>query len=109
MKHVHQAVLVAMLASTSLLAHAQSNDSSITRAQVRSELIAAEKAGLYPQSDVHYPDPADPVLASHSQFDYGYGMSPEGSVQSGSRVTPAVRATGSAHNVPGLDDIYRGG
>jgi outer membrane lipoprotein-sorting protein len=55
---VKSALLVALLAPVFSLAHAQSNDSSVTRAQVKQELADIESAGYKPTDWLHYPENA---------------------------------------------------
>ncbi len=106
MKRLHQAVLIASIFSLPLISHAESNVAPKTRADVRAELIAAEHAGVYPQSDVDYPNPATsnrPV--AHASRNDAYGPSTSGSFASGLRT---VRARVKASVRPQTDDIYRG-
>jgi hypothetical protein len=57
MNRLHKALFVASFVVLPLVSHAADN-SPVTRAQVRADLIAAEQNGSFPLSKVHYPDPA---------------------------------------------------
>jgi hypothetical protein len=56
MKRLNKALIVASFVVLPLVGHAADN-ASLTRAQVRADLIAAEQNGTYPPSKVHYPEP----------------------------------------------------
>ncbi|MGF6752919.1 DUF4148 domain-containing protein [Paraburkholderia sp. GAS42] len=102
MKRVHQALVLAAALALPLASHAES---TITRAQVRADLIAAEQAGTYPISDAHYPDPAlGRPVARQSQND-AYGASTHGSSASGFSV---VRTHLAGKHDASFDDVYRG-
>jgi hypothetical protein len=112
-KRIYVAAIVAASLSLPLLSHAQSTGTHITRAQVRAELIAAEKAGQYPQSYSHYPD-ASPDAAleyvanrAEARTDAAepYGSSGAGQSESGFR---HFRENSVAHEQPDNFDIYRG-
>ncbi|MFM0335951.1 DUF4148 domain-containing protein [Paraburkholderia fungorum] len=93
MKRTIQAVLVASFLSLPLLAHVGMANAQTTRAQVRAELVAAEQAGQYPQSDAHYPDAAADVALTHvadraaikASNQESYGTSSAGSFAAGLR------------------------
>jgi hypothetical protein len=108
MKRVYQALVIAAALGLPLASHAQSQ-STVTRAQVRAELVAAEQSGQYPQSDTNYPEPANDSAAAphvfHHAHDASYGPSTAGSSESGFRAT---RARSLASTPPSFDDIYRG-
>jgi hypothetical protein len=111
MKRVYQALVLAAALGLPLASHAETQPAA-TRAQVRAELIAAQQAGQYPQSDTHYPEPAnDPAAAphvfhrSHDLIATSCGPSASGSAGSGFR---AARAHSLAGASSGFDDIYRG-
>lgn len=111
MNRVYQALLIAAAIGLPLATHAQSQ-STVTRAQVRAELVVAEQYGQYPQSDTRYPEPANhPVAAphgfhrSHDVIATSYRPSGNGSADSGFRAT---RARSFATAPIGFNDIYRG-
>ena len=57
MKTLFQAVIVAAALAAPLASFAQQSDASVTRAQVRAELVQLENAGYRPGGDhAHYPD-----------------------------------------------------
>lgn len=112
MKRLHHALIVASLLALPLSSHA-AGDASLSRAQVRAELIAAEQAGQSPHSKVHYPDAAPNratmYVANRAAHDAdagsSYGPSYAGGFASGihalhARIAAGVRAP--------VDDIYRG-
>jgi Domain of unknown function (DUF4148) len=109
MKRVHQALVVAAVLSLPLVSHAASDSAPLTRAQVRAELIAAEQAGQYPYSNVHYPDPAPNAattyVANKEAKAASYGPSTSGASASGTRTMPP-RMDGGVR--PNVDNIYRG-
>ncbi|MCO4879125.1 DUF4148 domain-containing protein [Paraburkholderia caribensis] len=111
MKRVYQALVLAAALGLPLASLAETQPAA-TRAQVRAELIAAQQAGQYPQSDTRYPEPAnDPAAAphvfhrSHDLIATSYGPSASGSAGSGFR---AARAHSLAGASSAFDDIYRG-
>ena len=55
MKRFMQAVVIASLVSTPLVSFAQSIQ-PVTRAQVRADMVAVEKAGYQPGDWLHYPE-----------------------------------------------------
>lgn len=55
MKRFAQAAVIAALVSAPLVSFAQSSQ-PVTRAQVRAELVAVEKAGYQPRDWLHYPE-----------------------------------------------------
>jgi hypothetical protein len=57
MKLWNKALLAASFVVLPLVSHASDN-SPVTRAQVRADLVAAEQNGTFPFSKEHYPDPA---------------------------------------------------
>jgi hypothetical protein len=62
-------ILIATTALVSSVAFAQSApDTNKTRAQVRAELVAAERDGLIPVSNVDYPPGADTVARNQADF-----------------------------------------
>jgi hypothetical protein len=112
MKRLHHALIVASLLALPLSSHA-AGDASLSRAQVCAELIAAEQAGQYPHSKVHYPDAAASraamYVASRTAHDAeagsSYGPSDTGGFASG---THALHARIAAGGRAPADDIYRG-
>lgn len=111
MNRIYQAFLIVASLGLPLASHAQSQ-STVTRAQVRAELVAAELSGQYPPSNTGYPEPENyPVAAphvfrrSHDVTAASYGPSANGSADSGFRAT---RARSFATSPIGLNDIYRG-
>jgi Domain of unknown function (DUF4148) len=93
------AVLVFPIAS-----HAQETSSTVTRAQVRAELVQLEKAGYMPSraNDPHYPDDIQAAEAKISaQRNTSANVeSSFGGVQNGSE------ASGSPAAVIGLGSLY---
>ncbi|MBN3847822.1 DUF4148 domain-containing protein [Paraburkholderia sp. Ac-20342] len=55
MKSLLSAVVVASALIVPAVSFAQQSNAPVTRAQVRAELVAAQKAGLLYQSDAEYP------------------------------------------------------
>ncbi|MFT4067462.1 DUF4148 domain-containing protein [Paraburkholderia sp.] len=55
MKSLLSAVVVASTLIVPAVSFAQQANAPVTRAQVRSELVAAQKAGLLDQNDTQYP------------------------------------------------------
>lgn len=111
MNRAYQALLIADALGSPLATHALSQ-STLTRAQVRAELVVAEQAGQFPLSDTHYPEPAHYPVASLQVFhrsrdviDTSYGPSANGSADSSLR---AIRARSFATAPFGFNDIYRG-
>jgi hypothetical protein len=95
-KRIYVAAIVAASLSLPLLSHAQSTGTHITRAQVRAELIAAEKAGQYPQSYSHYPDASPDAaleyVANRAEFFWGWPI--RIGIPSFSRKFGSARTTG---------------
>ncbi|MBN3757073.1 DUF4148 domain-containing protein [Paraburkholderia sp. Tr-20389] len=111
MNRAYQALVLAAALGLPLASHAQSQ-STVTRAEVRAELIAAQQSGQYPQGDTNYPEPANYSAAaphvlhrSHDVLAASYGPSTTGSADSGFRATRA-RSLGGAPFA--FDDVYRG-
>ncbi|NTY37251.1 DUF4148 domain-containing protein [Burkholderia diffusa] len=88
MKSLVSAVVAAVALSASFGAFAQS---TVTRAQVKNELVQLEKAGYTPGlSSPHYPDDIQAAQARVRAADNtGYGAQPAATVQGG---TPAAKA-----------------
>ncbi|UVE68441.1 DUF4148 domain-containing protein [Burkholderia pyrrocinia] len=88
MKSLVSAVVAAVALSASFGAFAQS---TVTRAQVRNELVQLEKAGYTPGlSSPHYPDDIQAAQARVRAADNtGYGAQPAATVQGGA---PAAKA-----------------
>ncbi|QGZ65673.1 DUF4148 domain-containing protein [Paraburkholderia acidisoli] len=77
---------IGALALVSLLpgmAWAQTHD--VTRAEVKAQLVQAERNGTLHPSNTHYPDGMASANAP-AQNDSGYGASPQGHSQAGVRV-----------------------
>lgn len=95
MKSLIQAVALATVLTVPVASFAQSS-ASVTRAQVRAELVQLEQAGWRPGAgtDPHYPDDIQAALArvtARNGAASGYGGVTAGSVQAGARVqTPGV-------------------
>ena len=111
MKRVYQALVLAAALGLPLASHA-SSPSTVSRAQVRAELVAAQQAGQIPQSDTSYPEPANDSAAAPHVFHRSrdliaasYGPSTNGSGDAGFR---AARARSLANASSAFDDIYRG-
>ncbi|MGF6776180.1 DUF4148 domain-containing protein [Paraburkholderia sp. GAS334] len=102
MKRIHQALVLAAALALPLASHAES---TVTRAQVRAQLVAAEQAGTYPMSDAHYPDLALNRPVARKSQDESYGPSTHGSSASGFR---SLRTHLVATHDASLDDVYRG-
>jgi hypothetical protein len=49
----------------------------LTRAQVRAELVAAERAGVIPNSDAEYPLSADQIAQNKAVYQLQFGKSSE--------------------------------
>ncbi|WP_063551806.1 DUF4148 domain-containing protein [Burkholderia territorii] len=98
MKSLVSAVVAAVALSASFGAFAQS---TVTRAQVRNELVQLESAGYKPsQSSPYYPADIQAAQARvHAADASGYGAQPAAAVQGGA---PAAKPQ-SAH-----DSIYFG-
>lgn len=117
MKRIYQVAFVASALSFSAFAFAGASDQTASRAQVRAELIAAEQAGQYPQSDSHYPEAAQDLALKHvadraaanskdqALIDSAYGADGYGSAQSG-----AGRMHGDigSEDQLGLGSVYKG-
>ncbi|GJH01631.1 DUF4148 domain-containing protein [Paraburkholderia terrae] len=111
MKRVYHALVLAAALGLPLASQAQSQ-STATRTQVRAELVAAQQAGQYPQSDTSYPEPANYSAAAPHMFHRSqdliatsYGPSASGSAASGFRATRARSLAGASS---AFDDLYRG-
>lgn len=99
--------LIRLLAVTAILAtpfasFAQSN-SPVTRASVRAELVALQKAGYNPSSDqAQYPRNIEAAEARLHARDYvaanAYGPSAAGTSETG--------APKAGTSIPGLDSVY---
>lgn len=84
MKPLSFAILVAALCAP-VLSNAQSAP-QVTRAQVRAQVIALEKAGYNPVDDTDYPieiQKAEAIVASQNNADSGYGPTTGTTTQSG--------------------------
>lgn len=109
MKRTYQAIALSLALALPLAGHAES---SLTRGQVRNDLVAAQVAGKIPQSNTDYPEPATSAAATYVRharnvdaFD-DVGASAVGSFQAGFRAT---RARSLSSQTSTFDDIYRGG
>jgi len=76
MKSLLSAVIVASALIVPAVSFAQQADAPLTRAQVRAELVAAQKAGLLNQNDVNYPkavpqDTTTAIAAAQGSRDVG--------------------------------------
>ncbi|HEY3599759.1 MAG TPA: DUF4148 domain-containing protein [Paraburkholderia sp.] len=85
MKTLIQTVVIAAALAAPVVSFAQS---SVTREQVRAELVQLEKAGYHPAlgSDPHYPDDlqaAEARVAAQNSADHSYGGVNSASSQSG--------------------------
>jgi hypothetical protein len=89
MKSLIRVVTVAAVIAAPVAAFAQSNPQTVTRAQVRAELVQAENAGYSPLDWADYPygevQAAEYRAAVHnrSSSDTGYGAGLNGTSQSG--------------------------
>lgn len=95
MKLTTQTLLVAFALAAPVAAFAQ-NDSPVTRAQVRGELVQLEQAGWHPTAgrDPHYPDDLMAAEARVAKADGqdAYGGVANGTVASGRAIAPALAA-----------------
>lgn len=97
MKSLIKAAAVAALIAVPIASFAQSNQ-SLTRAQVRAQLVQIEKDGYKPSSeDPYYPadiQAAEARVAAQNGApqDSGYGPATSGSSQSGVRAESAVNS-----------------
>lgn len=96
MKSLIKAVAVALVLAAPVASFAQSNG-SVTRAQVRAELVQLEKAGYTPAvgKDPHYPEDIQAAEArvaaqNGTAQTSGYGSATSGSSQSGSHAETTV-------------------
>ncbi len=113
MHRFHQALFVASLIALPLASHAV-DAAPLTRAEVRADLIQAERLGQVPQSQAHYPDAdangATAYVANKAVIDpageASYGPSTSGKSASGVRGWFA-RITAGAR--PSVTNIYQGG
>jgi uncharacterized protein YpmB len=76
MKSLLSAIVVASALIVPAVSFAQQANGPVTRAQVRAELVAAQKAGLLNQNDVNYPkavpqDSTTVVAAAQGSQDVG--------------------------------------
>ncbi|CDY79223.1 hypothetical protein BGLT_01918 [Caballeronia glathei] len=90
MKRFPQALIFASVLSLPLVSHAQSDMAPVTRAQVRAQLVEAQRTGQYPQSKSHYPAAQPSAAAAYvanraAAADPSYGSSLAGSSDSGNR------------------------
>jgi hypothetical protein len=107
MKTFRRIALIASALSFSVLAHAGTTGTTgapVSRAQIHADLVAAELAGQYPQSDAHYPEPvSDPALARvarrEANVEQAYGADSATSVASG-----RIGARGQSP----VSDVYKG-
>jgi hypothetical protein len=96
MKSLIKAVAIAAVLAVPAVSFAQSNESGVTRAQVRNELIQLEKAGYNPATANDATYPADIQAAEHRvqeqnaqavaqqpAADTGYGAATGGTSQAG--------------------------
>ncbi|KVE32607.1 DUF4148 domain-containing protein [Burkholderia sp. TSV86] len=105
---VHAAVAVSILAAP-LASFAQADQQSLTREQVRSELVQLEQNGYKPEvSDSQYPanvqaatrraQPAQPAQQTLTHADTsGYGVQPVGVAESGRRVAKPASSLNSIY------------
>jgi hypothetical protein len=108
MQRIQNALVIATLLGLPLVSHA-ANVAPLSRAEVRSELIAAEQAGQIPQSKAHYPDAqpnaATVHVANRAVNNSAYGPQSSGSSASG---ISSIRSRLAAGVRPTAVDIYRG-
>jgi len=95
----HFALAIAAAIAFPVAAYAQESSSTVTRAQVRTELVQLERAGYRPgrANDPHYPadiQTAEAAVASQkgaaSNVDSSMGGVRSGSSASGNRITTRV-------------------
>ena len=107
MQRIQHALVIATLLGLPLVSHAD-NVAPLSRAEVRSELIAAEQAGQIPLSNVHYPDARSSAamvhVANRAVTNSAYGPQPSGSSDLG---VGSIRSRIAAHVRPTVVDIYR--
>ncbi|CAG4886887.1 DUF4148 domain-containing protein [Paraburkholderia saeva] len=90
MKSLIKAVALAVVLAAPVVSFAQSN-SSVTRAEVRADLVKLEKAGYNPNGDaINYPENIQAAEARVTTQNFaaqhsGYGPSTNGSSQAGAR------------------------
>lgn len=108
-----QSLIVAALVAVPVVSFAQSQPQhTLTRAEVRAELVQLEKAGYNPASDnTQYPQNIEAAQArlSAGQDTAAYGGVADGGSVSGSRVPMKHAAADRANdgsNVVGLGSIY---
>jgi Domain of unknown function (DUF4148) len=85
MKSLIEAAVIAALIAAPLAAFAQSSQ-SLTRVEVRAQLVDLEKAGYNPHDWVDYPEniqAAEARVAAEKGEASGYGVSSNGSSQAG--------------------------
>jgi hypothetical protein len=102
-----QSLVVAALVAVPALSFAQSND-TLTRAQVRAELVQLQQAGYNPASDnAQYPNNIEAAQmrldARNASSAAAYGGVKTGSASTGSR---SPMAQTPSHDVVGLGSIY---
>jgi hypothetical protein len=101
MKSLIQAVALAVVLAAPVVSFAQSN-SSVTRAEVRADLVQLEKAGYNPTGDeINYPQNIQAAEArvsaqNNAAQNSGYGSSTNGSSQAGAR----TEFTASSYSPP---------
>jgi|SRR5579863_3521008 len=102
MKSLIKAVALAAVLAAPLATFAQANE-SVTRAQVRAQLVQLEKAGYNPArggKDPYYPDDiraAEARVAAENGSTSGVGGVVSGSSESGAAAVSATTGTGSLY------------
>jgi hypothetical protein len=89
MKARHYGLIVAAALALPVVAHAQETGSTVTRAQVRAELVQLEKAGYQPaRNDRYYPADIQAAEAKvHAEDNNAaVGGATAGATQAGSRI-----------------------
>lgn len=89
MKSLLSAALIASVLAVPAVSFAQQSNGPVTRAQVRAEVVAAQKAGLLDQNDTNYPKlysvaTATPASVAPQQTEAVGGVA-TGSSQTGAR------------------------
>jgi hypothetical protein len=109
MKRAYYALLIASAFGLPSLSHADTTTAPITRAQVRAELVSAERAGQYPRSYSSYPD-AVPAYASKRAVAQAVADSSYGSESTGHSASGfiEVRSRAAANDASSFADVYRG-
>lgn len=96
MKTTLSAILTISMLSMPLAAFAQSSNGSVTRAQVRSELVQLEKVGYRPGEDgPHYPDA---LLSAEARVNGGSHVRPIGSSYGSSNSGSSASGVGSNYD-----------